>query len=94
MNELINRVENLKDVLDKNEDIIKIRKLNKEINSNDELFNLIIEYKKTNNLDLKKQIISNPLFNEYKECETRVNFLILEINSKLKTISNKGKCNR
>ena len=66
MNELINRVENLKDVLDKNMDIIKIRKLNKEINSNDELSNLIIEYKKTNNLDLKKQIISNPLFNEYK----------------------------
>lgn len=94
MNELINRVENLKDVLDKNEDIIKIRKLNKEINSNDELSNLIIEYKKTNNLDLKKQIISNQLFNEYKKCETRVNFLILEINSKLKTISNKGKCNR
>ena len=39
------------------------------------------------------RIINNSLFREYKHNEAECNFIILEINKRLKEISNKGKCN-
>ena len=38
--------------------------------------------------------MNNNLFKEYKEEETEINFIILEINKRLKQINNKGKCHR
>ncbi len=92
MNELIDKVNNLKESLDSNEEIIKLKEINKKIMEDKELLKDIEEYNRTNNEELKNKIINNSLFREYKHSEAECNFIILEINKKLKEISNKGKC--
>ena len=92
MNELIDKVNNLKESLDSNEEIIKLKEINEKIMQDKELLKDIEEYNRTNNLELKNKIINNSLFREYKHSEAECNFIILEINKRLKEISNKGKC--
>ena len=92
MNELIDKVNNLKKSLDENEEIIKLKEINEKIMEDKELLKDIEEYNRTNNEELKNKIINNSLFREYKHSEAECNFIILEINKKLKEISNKGKC--
>jgi hypothetical protein len=91
MYELIEKVENLKQSLDNEEHIKEIKKLNKEILKSEELLNLLNEYKLSSNEDIKKNIMSNTLFKKYKLVETDINIIILEINSRLKEIS-ESKC--
>ena len=57
-----------------------------------QLSNKIKLYNQTKKESLKEEITSNELYKEYKKAETELNILILQINSKLKKISNKGKC--
>lgn len=92
MNELIDKVNNLKEVLDSHEEIIKLKEINKKIMEDKELLKDIEEYNRTNNEELKNKIINNNLFREYKHSEAECNFIILEINKRLKEINNKGKC--
>lgn len=92
MNELIDKVNKLKDELDKTPSIKKVRKLNKEISADKNLINLIEKYHNTNDLDIKKQIYNHELIKEYKETETDINIIIMKINSILKKINNRGKC--
>ena len=92
MNELIDKVNNLKEALDENEEIIRIKGINEKIMEDKELLKDIEEYNRTNNEELKNKIINNSLFREYKHSEAECNFIILEINKRLKEISNKGKC--
>lgn len=92
MYELMEKVANLKKALDEEEKIKEIKKLNKEIINDKELMKLLEEYKYSANEDLKNKIINNELFKKYKLVETDINILILEINKRLKTINNKGKC--
>ena len=40
------------------------------------------------------KIINNKFFREYKLSENEINYIILEINSKLKQISKKGSCSK
>ena len=65
MEELIEKVEILKDELDKNKSIVNIKKLNKKIMEDKELITLLEKYKNTNNINLKKEIMSNELFKKY-----------------------------
>jgi hypothetical protein len=92
MYELMEKVANLKKALDEEEKIKEIKNLNKEIINDKELMKLLEEYKYSANEDLKNKIINNELFKKYKLVETDINILILEINKRLKTINNKGKC--
>jgi len=92
MNELIDKVSDLKESLDLNEEIIKLKEVNELIMKDKELLKDIEEYNRTNNEELKNKIINNKLFREYKHSEAECNFIILEINKRLKEISNKGKC--
>lgn len=94
MEELIGKVENLKDELDKTESIVNIKKLNKKIKEDKELRTLLEKYKNTNNINVKEEIMSNELFKKYKEEEININFIILEINKRLKEINSKGKCHK
>ena len=79
MEELIEKVEILKDELDKNKSIVNIKKLNKKIMEDKELITLLEKYKNTNNINVKEEIMSNELFKKYKEEETNINFIILEV---------------
>ncbi len=85
-------VDNLKKELDKKDEIIDIKKYNKIISCDKELLKDIEEYNKTMDSNIKNRILSNENFNLYKEKETNLNFLILEINSKLKKINIKKDC--
>lgn len=93
MEKLIEKIEKLKEELDKTEDVTKIKKLNIEIRKDQELIKLLEEYKYYPNEKTKEKIINNKLFKEYKESETDINILILQINKKLNEIKDKGKCN-
>ena len=92
MEKLIGKVEKLKNCLD-NCDIIKdLNVLNEKINKDKELVKLLNDYSNNPNEDLKKIIMNNPLFQEYKDKETDLNILILKINKELKKINSKDKC--
>lgn len=92
MNELIEKVDNLKQSISELDKIKEIKELNKEIIKDKELLKQIEEYNRTQDEKIKQEIVNNSLFKKYKVLETDINVLILEINSKLKQINDKGKC--
>ena len=92
MNELIDKVENLKETLNKNTNIIKLKEMTDLIMKDEELLKDIKKYQETNDINIKNKIINNELFKEYKHQEAECNFIILEINRRLKEINDKGKC--
>lgn len=94
MEELIEKVEALKEELNENVSVKKIKELNKKLEKDKELLKDIEKYQYTKDINLKNKIMNNNLFKEYKEEETEINFIILEINKRLKQINNKGKCHR
>lgn len=91
MEKLIESLSSLKDELDNTELVKDIKTLNEEISNNSELLKLLDDYKIKPAEENKNKIIRNELFQKYKEKETDINLLIMEINSKLKQISNKDK---
>lgn len=92
MNELMDLVDNFKQSLDETNEVKNIKRLNKEISKDKELLNTIKEYNLTKNEKLKEKILSNELFNKYKDNEIELNLLIMKINSELKKISIKKGC--
>lgn len=94
MNELIEKVENLKKSIDKTTEVQELLRLNKEILKDKELLSKIKEYQVTQDDKIKKEIIKHPLFLKYKEKETDLNVLILKINQELKKLKDKGSCQK
>ena len=94
MEELIEKIENVKTNLDKSEQVKKIKKLNKELSNNKELLNKIERYNNIQDEKLHQEIINNKFFREYKLSENEINYIILEINSRLKKITKKGTCSK
>jgi len=92
MEELIEKVENLKKVLEQEESVQRIKMLNQKISNDSELVSLVKQYNETFDTELKEKIIKNDFFREYKVAETDLNIIILQINQKLKEITNKGMC--
>ena len=92
MEELIEKVNNLIDSIDNSEQVNDIKDINEKIMQDKELIKLIEKYQKTQDEGLKEKILNNELFSAYKEKELDLNVLILDINSHLKEISDKGKC--
>lgn len=94
MEELIEKVENLKASLDDCDKVKRIKSINSEIMQDKELLNLIKKYNETMDEAIKKEIINHKLFLDYKHEETELNLLIMDINSRLKDINSKGKCSK
>jgi cell fate (sporulation/competence/biofilm development) regulator YmcA (YheA/YmcA/DUF963 family) len=92
MNELMELVDNLKKELDMTKEVQDIKDYNKKISKDKDLLSKIKKYNDTKDESLKKEILSNKLFNEYKEKEIDFNILILKINKELKRISTKKGC--
>lgn len=86
MEELYELVDNLKSYLDNLEDIKKIKDINNKLSNNKDLLNKIDLYRKTSDINLKKEILSNKDYKEYKRLESNINLLILQINTKLKEL--------
>ena len=92
MENLINKIEKLKNSLEQEEKIIEVKKLLKIINNDKELIKLINDYKEKPIDELKYTIYNNKNYKRYKELENDINIMILQINNKLKEITNKDKC--
>ena len=92
MEKLIEKVNNLKEQLNKEEVVKEIKELNKEIKKDKQLLELIKKYQQTHDENIKEEIIKNNLFRKYKEKETDLNIIILSINQRLKEIAKKDKC--
>ncbi len=92
MNELMELVDNLKKALDNTKEVQDIKEYNKKISLDKELLSKIRKYRETQDESLKKEILSNELFQEYKDKEIDFNILILKINKELKRISTKKGC--
>lgn len=95
--ELDLKIDNLINLLDNDPRIIKLVEKKEKLLNNKELITKITklkeldiysdEYKK-----LKKELFENEDFVSYKELETEINYLILEINKKLRTLTNERRC--
>lgn len=92
MEELYEKIDNLKKTLDETSTVKEIKKLTEEINKNKDLLALIEKYNYTQDERIKEKIINNEQFKNYKHHETKLNLLILEINQELKKITKKDKC--
>ena len=92
MNELMNKIDNLKEEINNTKEVKDIISINNKILKDEDLLNKISKYNKTKDEKIKEEILSNKLFREYKEKEIDLNVLILQINNELKKISDKGKC--
>ena len=87
MEKLIEKIDVLLQELDKTAEVKEIRKTTKEINKDKDLKELLVKYQVSKDENLKKEILKNPLYKKFKEDETNINILILEINSKLIRVS-------
>ena len=92
MEKIIEKVERLKNALDEEQVVIDLKKLNSEIKTDEELNKLLTEYHNSPSETLRNNLIQNSKIRKYKEKETELNILILEINSNLKQITKKDKC--
>lgn len=92
MNELIEKTENLKKAIDQTDVIKSYKKARKKVENDNDLMNDIKNYHEENSEKKKETILKNHDFRDYKQKESDVNILILEINQELKKINNKGKC--
>lgn len=87
-NDLINEFLNL---LDKDDNIIKIKKLKNNLINNKSFLKELEEYRLYKNVDNKKKLYQNKDYNEYLKCENNINLLILNIRNKF-NIFNSRKC--
>lgn len=92
MEEFYNKVNNLIDRIDESILVKEIKELNKKVENDSELKELLEKYHLTKDDRIKEQIISNDLFQEFKSKETDLNILIMSINQKLKKIGNGRSC--
>ena len=83
INEKMNELFNL---LDKQEDIKRINLLKKEIT--DKEISLINIYRNNPTVENKKVLYKNKIIRDYLVSENNINFLILQINSKFKRRKN------
>ncbi len=69
-------------LLDENDDIKKIDELKKKITNKE--IELIHNYRNNPNIENKTKLYNNAIIKEYLESETKVNYLIMQINSRFK----------
>lgn len=92
MNELLNELDLLKKDLDDLKLFKQLKSYRKEINDNKELVEKIEKYNLTKDNNLRLEIYSYKEIQDYKEKENELNLMILEINKRLKIITNKRSC--
>ena len=92
MNDLLDKLDNLKDELDSSTMVIDIRSLLKRIEEDQELSSMLKDYQVRPNEELKSKILESDLFQEYKIKETVLNLFIMEVNQRLGKITKKGGC--
>ena len=95
--ELYKKIDNLILLLDNDPRIKEINSLKDKLLSNGDLINNINKLKELDKYSdeykaLKKELFLNKDFVRFKELESEIDFLILEINNKLNTLTNERRC--
>ena len=78
----MSKINELLDLLDQNENIKEIEVLKNNISSS--TISLIREYQENPSIELKEKILSDKDYKKYLECETNINYLIMNINKKFR----------
>lgn len=94
MNELIEKLEQLKKVIRQEDVIVSFLEQKKKTLSDSSLVSKIEKYQCEASDYLKKEIEQSPSFLAYKEKETEVNLFILEINQCFKAIRQEFGCRK
>lgn len=76
------KLDELFSLLDNNENVKKIKELKTKIT--DKEIALINEFRNNPTIENKKLLYENKVINEYLICESNINYLIMEMNSKFK----------
>ena len=76
------KINELLELLDKNDDIKRISVLKKQIS--DKELSLIQNYRNNPTIENKKKLYDNEIIKAYLSSENNINYLIMEINNKLK----------
>ena len=97
MDELNNKIDELIELLNSDNRIIKLEELKNKLLSDKDFISKIGKLKDLDiyskeYLDLKKELFENSEFVSFKELENEINYLIMEINSKLNTLTNERRC--
>ncbi len=78
----MSKINELLDLLDQNDNIKEIEVLKNNISK--ETIDLIKEYQVNPSIELKTKILNDKDYKKYLECETNINYLIMNINKKFK----------
>ncbi len=76
------KMDELFSLLESDSNVKKIKELKSKITSKE--IELINEYRNNPTIINKKKLYDNKIINEYLTCESNLNYLIMEINSKFK----------
>ena len=80
--EINNKLNELFNLLDDNENIKKIQELKNKIS--DKELDLINNYRNNPTIENKKKLYDNKVIDEYLKSESNINYLIMQINNKFK----------
>ena len=94
MDELNERLEQLKQEISKTDVVLELQNKKEEIFNDKMLVERLEKYHKNPSDKQKKEIVASPSFLAYKELETELNLMILDINQKLKKIKGKYSCGK
>lgn len=92
MEKVLEKLDNLKEEIKKEEVVKDYLKIKQEVLEDDLLKKLIEDYHKLPTEKKKEEIIQNNLFKKYKEKENELNFLILKINNEFKKLKKTTAC--
>jgi cell fate (sporulation/competence/biofilm development) regulator YlbF (YheA/YmcA/DUF963 family) len=95
--ELINKLDEITNIIENDKHLKKLKLLEKEIEKDKVLMSKIKAIKKIDKysneyLNIKKEILNNESFMEYKKIENDLFFIIQDINKKLNSLKEKGGC--
>ena len=95
--ELINKLDEITNIIENDKHLKKLKLLEKEIEKDKVLMSKIKAIKKIDKysneyLNIKKEILNNESFMEYKKIENDLFFIIQDINKKLNYMKEKGGC--
>lgn len=98
IDEINDNLNELLDEIDNNPKILRLKELKEQIYKDKELKQKLEDFRNLNNeysskyIELKKEILDNPLVKEYKTLENELYFCVLEMNKRLNTLLDRKKC--
>lgn len=98
-NLLMEKLDELFSELDNCKEVKEMLKLKEEIYKDNELKELLNDYRKISNrhdsktIEIKNKIIENPLIKKYRILENELYFTVLEMNNRLGALFGNKRCN-